>query len=117
MTIAQRFDVSLKSWLDELGIQVGLWLADRAFCSVAALRWFSQQPEAIVPMVARGKKAPLSGSRVLFSSTQSYWDRYTMHSQTDGTFTFDVAVVRRYSKPSRSRQASSTYNSGLCCGR
>ncbi len=52
-------------------------------------------------MVARGKKAPLSGSRVLFTSTQSYWDRYTMHSETDGTFTFDVAVVRRYSKPSR----------------
>lgn len=92
---------ALKSWLDELGIQVGLWLADRAFCSVAALRWFSQQPEAIVPMVARGKKAPLSGSRVLFTSTQSYWDRYTMHSETDGALTFDVAVVRRYSKPSR----------------
>jgi putative transposase len=92
---------ALKSWLSELGIQVGLWLADRAFCSVSALRWFSQQPEAIVPMVARGKKAPLSGSRVLFASTQSYWDRYTMHSETDGTLTFDVAVVRRYSKPSR----------------
>ena len=92
---------ALKSWLSELGIQVGLWLADRAFCSVATLRWFSQQPEAIVPMVARGKKAPLSGSRVLFSSSQSYWDRYTMHSETDGALTFDVAVVRRYSKPSR----------------
>lgn len=52
-------------------------------------------------MVARGKKAPLSGSRVLFTSTQSYWARYTMHSETDGAFTFDVAVVRRYSKPSR----------------
>jgi hypothetical protein len=25
-----------------------------------------------------------------------------MHSETDGTLTFDVAVVRRYSKPSRS---------------
>jgi putative transposase len=38
---------ALKSWLDELGIQVDLWLADRAFCSVAALRWFSKQPEAL----------------------------------------------------------------------
>jgi putative transposase len=27
---------ALKSWLDELGVKVGLWLADRAFCSVAA---------------------------------------------------------------------------------
>jgi len=93
---------ALKSWLDELGVKVGLWLADRAFCSVAALRWFSSQPEAIVPMVARGKKAPLSGSRLLFASTQSYWDKYTMHSETDGELTFDVAVVRRYSRPSRS---------------
>ena len=93
---------ALKSWLDELGIQVGLWLADRAFCSVAALRWFSKQPEAIVPMVARGSKASLSGSRGLFASKQSYWDKYTMHSETDGALTFDVAVVHRYSKPSRS---------------
>ena len=93
---------ALKSWLDELGIQVGLWLADRAFCSVAALRWFSKQPEAIVPMVARGSKASLSGSRTLFASKQSYWDKYTMHSATDGEITFDVAVVRRYSRPSRS---------------
>ena len=55
-----------------------------------------------MPMVARGKKAPLSGSRLLFASTQSYWDKYTMHSETDGELTFDVAVVRRYSRPSRS---------------
>jgi hypothetical protein len=48
------------------------------------------------------QKAPLSGSRLLFASTQSYWDKYTMHSETDGELTFDVAVVRRYSRPSRS---------------
>lgn len=93
---------ALKSWLDELGIEVGLWLADRAFNSVAALRWFDQQPEAIVPMVARGKKDPPSGSRVLFASKYSRWTEYTMHSDTDGELTFEVAVVRRYSRPSRS---------------
>ena len=93
---------SLKGKLDELGIQVSCWLADRAFCSVAALGWFDQQQEAIVPMVSRGKKEPLSGSRVLFAQKKSGWDRYTMSSQTDGSFTFDVAVVRRYSRPSRS---------------
>jgi hypothetical protein len=38
---------ALKSRLDELGVRVGLWLADRAFCCVATLRWFSQQPEAL----------------------------------------------------------------------
>jgi len=62
---------ALKSWLDHLGVRVGLWLADRGFCSVAALRWFSKQPEAIVQMVARGSKNPLSGSRVLFASKLS----------------------------------------------
>lgn len=94
---------SLKAKLDELGILVSCWLADRAFCSVAALRWFDQQQEAIVPMIARGKKEPPSGSRVLFAQKQSGWDRYTMNSETDGSLTFDVAVVRRYSRPSRSR--------------
>ena len=93
---------SLKGKLDELGILVSCWLADRAFSSVAALRWFDQEQEAIVPMVSRGKKEPLSGSRVLFAQKKSGWDRYTMSSQTDGSFTFDVAVVRRYSRPSRS---------------
>jgi hypothetical protein len=45
-------------------------------------------------MVARGCKSPLSASRILFASKQSYWDKYTMHSETDGDLTFDVAVVR-----------------------
>jgi hypothetical protein len=36
-------------------------------------------------MVARGSKAPLSGSRILFASKQRYWDKYTMHSETDGS--------------------------------
>lgn len=36
---------ALKGWLDELGIKVRLWVADRAFCCVSALRWFDQQPE------------------------------------------------------------------------
>ena len=93
---------ALKAKLDELGIQVGLWLADRAFCSVAALGWFDQQGSAIVPMVARGKKDPPSGSRVLFAQKKSGWTQYTMESDTDGKITFDVAVVRRYSRPSRS---------------
>ncbi len=93
---------ALKTRLDELGISVGLWQENRAFCSVAALRWFDQQAEAIVPMVARGKKDPPSGSRVLFAQKKSSWTTYTMESDTDGKFTFEVALVRRYSRPSRS---------------
>jgi putative transposase len=87
---------ALKGYLDRRGIQVKLWLADRAFCSVAALKWLDQQPEAIVPMIARGKQDPPSGSRVLFESNFSHWTDYTMSSDTDGEISLQVAVVRRY---------------------
>ncbi len=59
-----------------------------------------------MPIVARGKKDPPSGSRVLFAHKKSGWHRYTMNSNTDGSLTFDVAVVRRYRRPSRSRSQS-----------
>lgn len=92
---------ALKAYLDQRGIKVKLWLADRAFCSVAALKWLDQQPEAIVPMIARGKQNPLSGSRVLFESNFSYWTDHTMSSVTDGKISLRVAVVRRYGHYSR----------------
>ena len=92
---------TLKGYLEQRGIQVKLWLADRAFCSVAALKWFDQQPEAIVPMVARGKEDPPSGSRVLFEEHVSHWTHYTMRSDTDGEIDLRVAVVRRYGHHSR----------------
>lgn len=92
---------TLKGYLDQRGVKVNLWLADRAFCTVAALKWFDQQPEAIVPMMARGKKDPPSGSRVLFQHRYSQWTDYTMHSDTDGEIDLRIAVVRRYSRYSR----------------
>ena len=92
---------TLKGYLDQRGVKVKLWLADRAFCTVAALKWFDQQPEAIVPMMARGKKDPPSGSRVLFQHRYSQWTDYTMHSDTDGEIDLRIAVVRRYSRYSR----------------
>ena len=95
---------ALKSCLDELGVKVGIWVADRAFCNVAALNWFDQQPEAIVPLVARGKKDPPSGSRVFLQHQYSHWDEYTMKSEKDGELTFAVAVVRQNSKQSRSKR-------------
>ncbi len=87
---------TLKGYLDQRGITVKLWLADRAFCSVAALTWLDQQSEAIVPMVARGKQDPPSGSRVLFEANFSHWTDYTMSSDPDGEISLSVAVVRRY---------------------
>ncbi len=92
---------TLKGYLDQRGIKVKLWLADRAFCSVAALNWLDQQPEAIVPMVARGKQDPPSGSRILFEARFSHWTDYTMSSDTDGEISLPVAVVRRYGHYSR----------------
>jgi putative transposase len=101
-TLVNVLDV-LKGRLDELGIKVGLWMADRAFCSVSCLRWFDQQPEAIIPMMARGKKSPPSASRKLFEFNYSHWDTYTMNSDRDGEFTFPVAIVHQNSRLSRSK--------------
>ncbi|MGB8698784.1 MAG: transposase [Thermosynechococcaceae cyanobacterium] len=92
---------ALKGRLDAMGIKVGLWVADRAFCCVSALQWFDQQPEAIVPLIARGKKSPPSECRKLFESKYSHWETYTMHSDSEGEFTFPVAIVRQYSRLSR----------------
>lgn len=94
---------ALKGRLDELGIKVRLSVADRAFCCVSALQWFDQQPEAIIPMMARGKKSPPSASRVLFASKYSHWSTYTMRSDREGELTFPVAIVRQYSRLSRSK--------------
>ena len=101
-TLVSILDV-LKARLDELGIKVGLWLADRAFCCVSALRWFDQQPEAIVPMIKRGKKSPPSECRRLFEYIYSHWRTYTMHSDPEGKLTFPVAIVHQYSRLSRSK--------------
>lgn len=92
---------TLKGYLDQRGIPVKLWLADRAFCAVAALKWLDQQPEAIVPMVARGKPDPPSGSRVLFEAAFSHWTNYTMRSDRDGAIDLRVALVHRYAHHSR----------------
>jgi hypothetical protein len=94
---------ALKGRLDALGIQVKLWVADRAFCCVSALRWFDQQPAAIVPMMRRGKPSPPSDCRRLFAYKYSHWRTYTMHSDEEGDLTFPVAIVHQYSRRSRSR--------------
>lgn len=94
---------ALKSWLDELGVKVGTCLADRAFCNVAALSWFEQQPEAIVPLVARGKKDPPSGSRVFLEYKYSHWNEHTMKSAKDAELSVPIAVVRQNSRQSRSK--------------
>jgi putative transposase len=92
---------ALKGYLDQRGIKVKRWLADRAFCAVAPLKWLDEQLEAIVPMIARGQKDPPSASRVLFEANCSHWTDYTMSSDPDGEIALRVAVVRRYGHYSR----------------
>jgi putative transposase len=84
------------------GFRIGLWLADRGFCSVEALRWFSTRSLAYVPLTVRGKTDPPSASQRLRRLRHSQWARYTMSSPTAGQIEFDVAVVRR--RRERSRQ-------------
>lgn len=85
----------LKSRVEALGIEVDLWMADKGFCSVEALSWFSAQPLAYVPLVAHGKNSPASAINLLLERKKSCWSRYTMHSSKHGSISFDVAVVRR----------------------
>jgi IS4 transposase len=84
----------LKKRLDEQGIKVELWLADKGFCSVECLRWFDEQTAAYVPLPARGKTNPPTGSRALLGHRISCWERYSLRSDKAGELTFDVAVVR-----------------------
>ena len=55
---------------------------------MAALRWFDQQAEAIVPMVARGKKDPPSGGsyakQLVFSKRDRYQGRGSPHVALEG---------------------------------
>ena len=72
---------------------------------MAALKWFDQQPEAIVPMVARGKKEPPSASRVLFTYKVSHWTDYTMSSPQEGELTLTVALTFPVKSEMKARKA------------
>jgi hypothetical protein len=92
---------ALENRLLGAGFRIGLWLADRGFCSVEALRWFSARTLAYVPLTVRGKTDPPSASQKLRRLRHSQWARYTMSSATAGQIELDVAVVRRRRERSR----------------
>jgi putative transposase len=93
----------LKAVLDEAGLRVGLWLADKGFASVQTLQWFSAQPAAFVPLPLNGRKDPPSATRALAALPQSCWRRHTMETRNHKErITFDVAVDRRPEEMSRS---------------
>lgn len=93
----------LKSYLDAAGLRVGLWLADKAFGQVEALRWFSRHTAAYVPLSVYGRKDPPSATRALAARKSSAFVSYTMGSRDHSKkLSFTVAAVRFRAGPSRS---------------
>jgi putative transposase len=92
---------ALKRRLDDLQIQVELWMADKAFCSVEALAWLDRRPLPYVPLVARGRNNPSSPMQALLQSRASRWARHTLRNSAGRSLSFDVAVVRRPAERSR----------------
>jgi putative transposase len=94
---------TLKRYLDAAQLRVGLWLADKAFGHVEALRWFSRQEAAYVALSVYGRKDPPSATRALAARKKSALVPYTMSSHNHSKHLhFSVAVVRFAAGPSRS---------------
>lgn len=94
---------TLKRRLDRAGLRVGLWMADKGFGQVEALKWFSRQRLAYVPLSVYGRKDPPSATRALAALTHSCFVPYTMSSRNHKKkLSFTVAVVRLPGGPSRS---------------
>jgi hypothetical protein len=64
---------SLALFVTPPGIQVGLWLADRAFCSVTALRWFFTQPDSRVKITSCGNCLVVAKSLGFVSMDDFTW--------------------------------------------
>jgi hypothetical protein len=69
---------------------------DKGFYQVDVIRFLiGHNIPAIIPVIMRGKKG---GPRRLLKGRKSYQTTYTMKSQKYGQVSFDVWVVRKYSK-------------------
>jgi len=71
---------------------------DKQFCCVRVIRYFqTQHPrmQVVIPVIIRGKQG---GTRALLQGKQSYRTSYTMCSRQHGKATFEIGVVRKYSK-------------------
>ena len=93
---------ALKKRLDEAGLRVGLWLADKAFAQVEALSWFDRQDAAYVPLALTGRKDPPTGTRALAARKRSGFVPYQMTSRDHrNSIRFTVAVARHGQSTSR----------------
>ena len=94
----------LKKRLDAAKLRTRLWLADKAFGQVEALRWLRRHaPVAYVPLAVNGRKDPPSATRALASLKHSCLVSYTMSNRNHSIkLRLTVAVVCHRAEPSRS---------------
>jgi len=96
----------LLSRLQALEIRIKRLYLDKQFYTVAVIRHFQTRypdQEVIIPVVIRGKQG---GTRALLQGRRGYYTTYTMCSAKYGKATFDVGVVRKYSKGRYGRQGA-----------
>lgn len=84
--------------LEALDIRLKRLYLDKQFYNVPVIRHFqTKYPdlEVIIPAIIRGKQG---GTRALLRGSRSYRTTYTMRSAQYGEATFEVGLVRKYSK-------------------
>jgi len=84
--------------LKALDVHLKRLYLDKQFYCVPVINYFqTRHPtlEVIIPVIIRGKQG---GTRALLRGRKSYRTAYTMRSPKYGEVTFDVGVVRKYSK-------------------
>jgi len=84
--------------LQALDVHLKRLFLDKQFYTVPVINYFqTQHPtlEVVIPAIIRGKQG---GTRALLRGRKSYRTPYTMRSAKYGEATFDVGVVRKYSK-------------------
>lgn len=84
--------------LKEVPVEVKRLYLDKEFYNVAVIQFFQEQHSelsVVIPVVIRGKTG---GTFALLTGRQGYQTRYTMKSPKHGQATFDITIVRKYSK-------------------
>jgi putative transposase len=87
----------------QCGVRVSCLYADKGFCSVAVLRFLSEQGyAAIIPAPLRGKRG---GTRALCEGHASHWTTHTFRSDTQDSLTVPIAAARVFTRHHGRRKA------------
>jgi putative transposase len=90
--------------LRHLGFNVRRLYLDKGFCSIPILRYLAEQKwPAILACPIRGKRG---GTRALCQGHRSYLTEHTFKSQSHGTYTVPVAVVRTFTSHKRRKHGT-----------